>query len=62
MKEKINKQELNKTNAQRLDRITDILANLLKSNLAPEHDLMVLEAQELALSVRDDLENSVVPV
>ena len=32
-----------------LEKISDILAQLLKNKLKPEDDLLVLEAQEIAL-------------
>jgi GTP cyclohydrolase I len=34
-----------------LEKITDNLAQLLKNNLKPQDDLLVLEAQELALQL-----------
>lgn len=43
------------SNHQKMDKITDILSNLLKSQLAPKIDLQVLEAQELALEVRNKI-------
>lgn len=33
-----------------LEKISDILAQLLKNKLKPEDDLLVLEAQEIALA------------
>lgn len=53
MKKEISKQ----TTTQKLNQITDILANLLKNKLPPEADLQVLEAQELALEVQSEIAN-----
>ena len=40
-----------------LEKITDNLAQLLKNNLEPQDDLLVLEAQELALDALHDTSN-----
>jgi len=40
-----------------LDKITDINAQLLKNGLSPQNDLLVLEAQEIALECLCNLQD-----
>ncbi|MFA5307583.1 MAG: hypothetical protein WC365_09100 [Candidatus Babeliales bacterium] len=40
-----------------LDKITDINAQLLKNSLSPQNDLLVLEAQEIALECLCNLQD-----
>jgi hypothetical protein len=50
--ERLNMPDATKINpVQALERVTEINSQLLKSNLKPQDDFLVLEAQEIALEV-----------